>query len=130
MGLKQQQVGKSFEDEVMEVYTKKGYLCEKLKTGLNGTCYDINVSRGTNIMRFECKHTNSDKLQYKGSGIFKKRDELNRLYHKYNIDVFIIVKSEIEGCGWLNWSRALPIFESKGYLDFNDLYRIAKESMI
>ena len=68
-------------------------------------------------MFIECKHTTSDKLHYKGSGLYKKRDEIQNFVQKYNTNVYIMIKSDKVGVFWTSWINAKPIFEEKGYLD-------------
>ena len=85
MGAKQQKVGKDFEWEILDYYNKKGYFTYKFPTDFNGTVCDIVVARGGHCMFIECKHTTTDKLYYKGCGIHKKRDELDRFVKKSNL---------------------------------------------
>lgn len=117
MGIKQQRVGKSFEKEILEYYSKKGYWSYKIPTDFNGTVCDIILIKNSAVMMIECKHTTSDKLYYKGSGIYKKRDELNNFVQKYNTNIYIMIKSDKVGTFWTSWINAKPIFESQGYLD-------------
>lgn len=117
MGITQQRVGKSFEKEVLEYYSKKGYWSYKIPTDFNGTICDIILVKNSAVMLVECKHTTSDKLYYKGSGIYKKRDELNNFVQKYNTNIYIMIKSDKVGTFWTSWINAKPIFEDKGYLD-------------
>ena len=117
MGLKQQQVGKSFEKEILEYYSKKGYFAYKIPTEFGGTICDIMVIKNAAIMFIEAKHVSNDKLYYKGCGIYKKRDELNNFVNKYNCNVYIMVKSDKLGYFWTTWIKAKPIFEEQGYLD-------------
>lgn len=117
MGLKQQQVGKSFEWEILSYYNKKGYFTYKFPTDFNGTVFDIIVVKGGSCLCIEAKHTTSDKLYYKGCGIYKKRDELDRFVKKTNNNVYIMIKSDKVGYFWTTWLKAKPIFEEKGYLD-------------
>ena len=116
MGKKQYEVGKSWEQEIMEHYNKKGYYCYKFPTDFNGTICDILVSKNGACMFIEAKHITTDKLRYKSSGLYKKRDELNNFTSKYN-NVYIMIKSDKIGVYWTTWLKARPIFEEKGYLD-------------
>ena len=50
MGVKQQQVGKSWEEEIMDIYFNKGYYVEKRPTQNSGTVYDIMVSKNGSVM--------------------------------------------------------------------------------
>lgn len=120
MGLKQQKVGKDFELEILHYYNKKGYFAFKIPTEFNGTVFDIFVSKGGTCLHIECKHTTGDKLYYKGCGIFKKRDELDRFVERTNNNVYIMIKSDSIGYYWTTWVVAKPIFEKKGYLDLKE----------
>lgn len=117
MGITQQRVGKSFEKEILDYYCKKGYFAYKFPTEFNGTICDIILIKNSAVMMIECKHTTSDKLYYKGSGIYKKRDEIDNFVQKYNTNIYIMIKSDKVGTFWTSWINAKPIFESQGYLD-------------
>lgn len=117
MGLKQQQVGKSFEKEILEYYGKRNYFSYKFPTEFNGTICDIILIKNSACMMIECKHTTGDKLYYKGCGIYKKRDEIDNFVKKYNTNIYIMIKSDKLGVFWTSWMNAKPIFESQGYLD-------------
>ena len=117
MGLKQQQVGKFFEKEILNYYARKGYWTFKFPTEFYGTICDIMVVKSSTCMFIECKHTTGDKLYYKGSGLYKKRDEIQNFVQKYNTNVYIMIKSDKVGVFWTSWINAKPIFEEKGYLD-------------
>lgn len=124
MGAKQQKVGKDFEWEILNYYNKKGYFTYKFPTDFNGTVCDIVVARGGHCMFIECKHTTGDKLYYKGCGIHKKRDELDRFVKKSNNNIYIMIKSDKLGYFWTTWVKARPIFEEKGHLDLErDCYK-------
>lgn len=117
MSIKQYNVGKSFEKEILEYYSNKGYWTYKFPTEFGGTICDIMVVKNGACMFIECKHTTSDKLYYKGCGIYKKRDEIDNFIKKYNCNVYIMIKSDKVGVYWTTWLKAKPIFESQGYLD-------------
>ena len=124
MGIKQQRVGKSFEKEILDYYANKGWFAYKFPTEFNGTICDIILIKNSACMMIECKHTTSDKLYYKGCGIYKKRDELQNFVQKYNTNVYIMIKSDKVGVFWTSWINAKPIFESQGYLDLEkDCYK-------
>ncbi len=120
MGIKQQQVGKSFEKEVLDYYSKKGHWVYKIPTEFGGTICDIMVVKNSAIMMIECKHIIGDKLYYKGCGIYKKRDELNNFVSKYNTNVYIMIKSDSLGVYWTTWEIAKKHFEEKGYLKLEE----------
>jgi len=120
MGIKQYEIGKNWETTIMEYYNKRGYFVYKFPTEFNGTICDILVSKNSSAMFIEAKHTTKDKLSYKASGLYKKRDELDNFVRKYGNDVWIMIKSDIVGNYWLTWSNAKPILEEKGYLDLKN----------
>ena len=74
MGLQQYKVGKSWEEEVLRYYSKQGYATLKLPTDLEGTVFDIIAIRNNKAVCIECKHTKTEKLYYKSSGLERKRD--------------------------------------------------------
>lgn len=117
MGIKQQQVGKSFEQEVLSYYRQKGYWSYKFSTDFNGTICDIIIAKNGGCMFIECKHITGEKLYYKGCGIYKKRDEIDNFINKHNCNLYIMIKSDKVGVYWTTWLIAKPIFEDKGYLD-------------
>lgn len=125
MGIKQQQVGKSWEQEIMEYYHNKGYFTYKFPTEFNGTVCDILVSRNANCIYIEAKHTTTDKLYFKGCGIYKKKDELDHFIAHSNNNIYIYIKSDKLGTFWTTWIEAKAIFENKGYLDLEkDCYKM------
>lgn len=117
MGKIQQQVGKKWEEEILEYYSNKNYFAYKFPTEFNGTICDIIVVKNGSCLFIEAKHTKSDKLYYKGCGIYKKRDEIDHFIKKYNCNIYIMIKSDKLGVYWTTWLKAKPIFEEKGYLD-------------
>lgn len=117
MGVTQYNVGKQWEDELMLYYNKKGYYTYKFVTGFNGTICDIIIAKNGSCMFIEAKHTKTDKLYYKGCGIYKKRDEIDHFVKNYNNNIYIMIKSDKLGIYWTTWLKAKPIFEEKGYLD-------------
>ena len=128
MGLKQQQVGKSFEKDILEYYGKKGYFSYKFPTEFSGTICDIILIKNSSCMLIEAKHTTGDKLYYKGCGIYKKRDEIDNFVKRYNTNIYIMIKSDKLGTYWTTWLKAKPIFEDKGYLDIEkDCYKGSME---
>lgn len=119
MGIKQYKVGKSWEEEVLNYYSKKGYSTLKLPTDLEGTMFDIIALRHNKAVCIECKHTKTDKLYYKSSGLYKKRDELDNFYINDNT-VMIFVKSDVDGTFIIDWKVAKDLFEEKGYIKKED----------
>ena len=90
MSIKQYKVGKTWEEELMDYYNKRGFYTYKFITDFNGTICDILVSKNGSCMFIEAKHTKNNKLYYKGCGIYKKRDELNNFVKKYNNNIYIM----------------------------------------
>lgn len=117
MGFKQYKIGKSFEKQILDYYASKGYWSYKFPTEFGGTICDIVVARGGSCLFIECKHTTSNKLYYKGCGIYKKRDELDNFVKKYNCNIYIMINSDELGYYWTTWVRSKDTFEEKGYLD-------------
>lgn len=124
MGIKQYDVGKKWEKELLIYYSKKGYWTYKFPTEFGGTICDIVIVKNGGCMFIEAKHTQSDKLYFKSSGLYKKRDEIDNFVKKYNCNVYIMIKSDILGIYWTTWLKAKPIFEDKRYLDLEkDCYK-------
>lgn len=120
--LKQYSVGKKWEEEILEYYNKKGYFTYKIPTMNNGTVFDIIVVKNGGALMIECKHTDNERLYYAGSGIVKKRDELDHFVNTTGNNVYIYVKSEKTGTWWTTWVRAKEIFEKKGYIEKEDCF--------
>lgn len=117
MGLKQYRVGKKFEEEILDYYDKRGFFAYKFPTEFHGTICDIIVTKKGASMFIECKHIKGDKLYYKGCGIYKKRDEIDRFVNKTGNNVYIYIKSDKLGYFWTTWVKSKDVFEKKGYLD-------------
>jgi len=123
MGLKQYNVGKSWEQEVMEFYMKDGYSTFKMPTEIDGTVFDIIALKGNKAICIECKHTSTDKLYYKASGLEHKRDELDNFIANGNT-IIIFIKSDKTGTFILDWENAKKIFNEKGYLVKEDCIEV------
>lgn len=119
MGIAQYTVGKSWEEEVLEYYSSHGYSTLKLPTDLEGTVFDIIAIKNNHAICIECKHTSTDKLYYKSSGLQRKRDELDNFYNNGN-NVIIFVKSDKTGTFLIDWKVAKKIFKDKGYIKKED----------
>lgn len=117
MGITQYKVGKSWEEELMDYYHKRGFFTYKFPTEFNGTICDLIIARNGSCMFIECKHVKHKKLYYKANGLNKKRDELDNFVKKYNNNIYIMIKSDDLGIYWTTWLKSKPIFEEKGYLD-------------
>ena len=117
MGIKQYIVGKSWEQKIMDYYSKRNYFAYKFPTEFGGTICDIVLAKNGGCMFIEAKHTTGDKLYYKGSGIYKKRDELDNFVKKYNCNIYIMIDSDKLGYFWTTWVRSKETFEKQGYLD-------------
>ena len=120
MGIKQYELGKKWEDTLMDYYNKRNFYTYKYPTGFNGTICDIIVSKNGACLFIEAKHIKTKKLYYKGSGLYKKRDEIDNFVNKYNNNIYIMIKSDKLGVYWTTWVKAKPIFEKKGYLDLEE----------
>lgn len=117
MGLKQYSVGKGWEETLLDYYNKRGYFSYKFPTEFNGTICDIVIAKNGACMFIEAKHTKNEKLYYKSSGIYKKRDELDNFVKSTNNNVYIMIKSDKLGVYWTTWVRSREAFEKQGYLD-------------
>ena len=117
MGLKQYSVGKQWEETLLDYYNKRGYFSYKFPTEFNGTICDILIAKNGVCMFIEAKHTKNEKLYYKSSGIYKKRDELDNFVKSTNNNVYIMIKSDKLGVYWTTWVRSRETFEKQGYLD-------------
>lgn len=120
MGIKQQKIGKSWEQEIIDIYYDKGWQPFKIPTEIKGTCFDIIMIKNSAVMCVEAKHIVGSKLYFKGSGLFKKQDELNHFVEHCNTNVYIFVKSDIDGLFFTSWATAYPIFKEKGYITIDD----------
>ena len=120
--LKQYSVGKQWEDRIIKYYSDRGYFTYKIPTMNSGTVFDILAAKKGSVLMIECKHTDSDKLYYSGSGLLKKRDELDHFINKTQNNIYLYVNSEETGTWWTTWLKAKPIFEEKGYISKEDCY--------
>lgn len=123
MGIKQYKVGKSWEEEVMDYYGNHGFSTIKLSTDLDGTVFDIIAIKGNKAVCIECKHTTTEKLYFKSSGLEHKRDELNNFVANGN-NVIIYVKSDKTGTFIIDWLDAKKIFKEKGYIVKEDCIKV------
>lgn len=123
MGMKQYRVGKSWEDEVLDYYSKHGFSTIKLSTDLEGTVFDIVAIKGNKAVCIECKHTTTDKLYYKASGLEHKRDDLNNFCVNGNT-VIIYIKSDKTGTFVIDWNIAKLLFKNKGYITKEDCIEV------
>ena len=123
-GLKSQRVGKSWEQEILDVYYKRGFQGFKIATEISGTCFDIILIKNAGVMCIEAKHIQGDKLYFKGSGLSKKQDEINHFIKHCNTNVYIYVKSDKTGKWFTSWLQAYPIFQEKGYITIDDCMKM------
>lgn len=123
-GLKSQQVGKSWEQEIISMYYDKGWQPFKIPTEIMGTCFDIILIKNSAVMCVEAKHIQGAKLYFKSSGLYKKQDELNHFTRHSNTNVYLFIKSDKTGCFWTSWLEAYPILKEKGYIDINDCIKM------
>lgn len=120
--LKQYALGKAWEEKVLKYYSDRGYFAYKMPTMNSGTVFDIIVVRKGAALMIECKNIEDDKLYYAGSGILKKRDELNHFVDTTGNNVYIYVNSKTSGTWWTTWIKARDIFEKKGYIEKSDCF--------
>jgi Holliday junction resolvase len=120
MGLKQQKVGKSWEEEIINNYYEKGWQPFKIPTEIKGTCFDIILIKDSAVMCIEAKHIQGDKLYFKGSGLSKKQDEINHFITHCNTNIYLFIKSDKTGCFWTSWLNAYPILKERGYITKED----------
>lgn len=119
-GLKSQQVGKSWEQEIIQSYYKKGYQPFKIATEIKGTCFDIIAIKDATCLCIEAKHIVGDKLYFKSSGLEKKQDEINHFIKHANTNVYVFVKSDKTGKWFDSWVRIYPKLKTKGYVTKED----------
>lgn len=120
--LKQYDLGKKWEETIIKYYNDRNYFTYKIPTMNSGTVFDIIAIKKGAALMIECKHTDSDKLYYSGSGLLKKRDELDHFIDKTKNNIYLYVKSEETGTWWTTWLKAKPILEEKGYITKEDCY--------
>lgn len=123
MGLKQYKVGKSWEEQVMDYYMSYGYSTIKLPTEIDGTVFDVIAIKENKAICIECKHTTTDKLYYKTSGLEHKRDELDNFISNGNT-IIIYIKSDKTGTFIIDWESAKQKFKDKGYLIKEDCIEV------
>ena len=126
-GLKSQQVGKSWEQEIMDAYYEKGYQPFKLATEISGTCFDIIAIKNATALCIEAKHITGDKLYFKGSGLSKKEDEINHFIKHCNTNVYIFVKSDKNGKWFNSWLNLYPKFKERGYITIDDCIKFGED---
>ena len=115
-GLKSQFVGKSWEQEIIQAYYKRGYQPFKIPTEIKGTCFDIIAIKNATCLCIEAKHITGEKLYFKSSGLEKKQDEINHFIKHCNTNVYVYVKSDKTGKWFTSWLKAYPILKKKGYI--------------
>lgn len=118
--LKQQELGKRWEETIINAYAERGYFAYKIPTMNSGTVFDILVAKRGGVLMIEAKHLDEEKLWYEKSGLKKKRDELDHFVNTTQNNVYIYVDSEITGRWWTTWVKAKPIFEKQGYITKKD----------
>lgn len=120
--LKQYEVGKSWEDEVINYYSKRNYFVYKIPTLNSGTVFDIIVVKNGAALMIECKHIESDKLYYASSGLLKKTDEIEHFINTTGNNVYIYVKSDKTGTFWTTWEKSKNILKERGYITKEDCF--------
>lgn len=129
-GLKSQQLGKTWEREILDAYYKKGYQGFKIATEISGTCFDIILIKNATVMCIEAKHIQGEKLYFKGSGLSKKEDEINHFIKHCNTNVYVFVKSDKTGIWYSSWLQLYPIFKEKGYITKEDCIPLGLERLL
>ena len=129
-GLKSQRVGKTWEQEILDMYYVKGYQGFKLATEISGTCFDIILLKNSTALCIEAKHIQGDKLYFKSSGLSKKEDEINHFIKHCNTNVYIFVKSDKTGIWYNSWLNVYPLLKNKGYITKEDCIPVGLESIL
>ena len=118
IGYKSYKVGKDFEEQIIDYYADRDYFVFKVPTVIQGTVFDIIVIKGGTTLCIECKHTNSAKLNFIGSGLAKKEDEITHFVKKTNTNIYFYIKSEkLNGIYWTTYKRSWELLKKQGYLD-------------
>lgn len=118
----QYEIGKLWEDTVIDYYNSKGYFVHKIPTLNSGTVFDIIAIHNGAALCIECKHIRGGKLYYKGSGLGKKSDELDHFVNETGTNVYIYVYSDTDGAWWTTWKRSSELLKEKGYLEKSDCF--------
>jgi len=114
--------GKTWEQEIIDYYNHKHYFVYKVPTENSGTVFDIIAIRKGSALMIECKHIEGDKLYFKGSGLYKKKDEINHFVDTTGNNLYIYVKSDTTGTWWTTWVKSREKLEKQGYLTKEDCY--------
>ena len=123
MGYKQYKVGKSWEEEIIDYYSKRGYFTYKIPTVNSGTVFDIIALRKGGCLCIECKHITGDKLNYESSGLKKKTDEIEHFINTTGNNLYLYVKSDKYGVYWTTWARSAETLKKQGYLTIGDMFK-------
>ena len=118
----QYEIGKLWEDTIIDYYNNKGYFVHKIPTLNSGTVFDIIAIHNGAALCIECKHIRGGKLYYKGSGLSKKSDELDHFVNTTGNNVYIYVYSDVDGAWWTTWKRSSELLKEKGYLEKSDCF--------
>lgn len=118
----QYDVGKKWEEEVMEYYAKKNYFVYKIPTMTSGTVFDILVAKKGSVLMIECKHIEGDKLYYKSSGLLKKTDEIEHFINTTQNNVYLYIKSDKSGTFWTTWEKVKDKLKGRGYITKEDCF--------
>lgn len=117
---KQYEKGKNWEEMVIDYYNERGYFTYKMPTMSKGTVFDIMAVKKGAALMIECKHIQGEKLYYKGSGLIKKRDEIENFIKRTGNNLYIYVMSEATGTWWTTWVQARELLEKRGYITKED----------
>lgn len=114
MGKVQQQTGKRFEDELLELLKDQGFRAHKLKTGISGTAFDIMAVKDSRALAFECKTIQDGNYISYTQELRKKIDELDWYEDGGKNDLYLVVR--FGGCDirFLRWGCAKKLLAESG----------------
>lgn len=121
MGKTQYDVGKSWEDKIIDYYNSKDYYVYKIPTLVGGTVFDIIAIHKGAVLCIECKHIKGDKLYFEGSGLKKKKDEIDHFINASKTNLYLYVYSDKKGIFWISWPDAREKLINRGYLKTSDM---------
>lgn len=130
MGRVQQQSGDSAEVKVRDILRKNGVPNFKLKTGTNGTVFDVIASYHDVACAMEIKHVKCGAIYADNAQFRKKQDEIER-YMLTNKNMYLVILfEERDFIGCIHMQKAIRSMDTLGFVsllmceDFN--YFISK----
>ena len=123
MSKTQYDVGKSWEDRVIDYYNKKGYFVYKIPTLIGGTVFDIIAIHKGAVLCIECKNIKGSKLYFESSGLKKKKDEIDHFVNASKTNLYLYVYSDKDGAFWITWPDAREKLIEKGYIKTSDMFK-------